>query len=137
MKKVSRGKNSYEVVRDQQSYIDSRLFAASVVLFISMILLAFRLWFLQVYKGEYYSQISQANRVREVEIPAQRGRIYDRDGTLVLGNKRMYDLVYIPQYVKDKALTLKMLSHLVHVPYEALEKRQRVIVFRLSLNLLL
>ena len=65
--------------------------------------------------------------MREVEIPAQRGRIYDRYGELVLGNKRMYDLVYIPQYVLNKEKTLKMLSYLVHVSYEALEKKNKVI----------
>ena len=63
--------------------------------------------------------------MREVEIPAQRGRIYDRYGELVLGNKRMYDLVYIPQYVLNKEKALKMLSYLVHVSYEALEKKTR------------
>ncbi len=125
MRDVIKNKKSYEVVRDQQSYIDSRLFAASVVLFFSIILLSFRLWFIQIYKGPYYLEISQANRVRRVEIVAPRGRIYDRDNRIILGNKRMYDLVYIPQYVKDKKSTLEILTNLVHMPYEVLERKTK------------
>src|ERR1700689_1423471 len=40
----------------------------------------FRLWYLQILTGEQYVQQANANRVRELPIPAPRGQILDREG---------------------------------------------------------
>ena len=40
----------------------------------------FRLWYLQVLSGEQYVQQANANRVRDLPIPAPRGEILDRNG---------------------------------------------------------
>ena len=40
----------------------------------------FRLWYLQVLSGEQYVQQANANRVRDLPIPAPRGEILDREG---------------------------------------------------------
>src|SRR5580704_9317978 len=40
----------------------------------------FRLWYLQVLTGEQYVQQANANRVRELPIPAPRGEILAREG---------------------------------------------------------
>lgn len=83
--------------------------------------LLFRLWYVQIYKGDYYRKISERNRVRRIEIPAPRGVFYDRNGDILLGNRPFFDLVYIPQYVKDKETTFKILSRLLHIPAERFE----------------
>ena len=100
------------------------LWAGLVVVLVSSIL-GFRLWYLQVYKGEFYQTISERNRVRRIEIPAPRGVFYDRYGEVMLGNRPFFDLVYIPQYVRDTETTLKVLSRLLHVPVDSLKKRLR------------
>ncbi len=40
----------------------------------------FRLWYLQVLTGEQYVQQANANRVRDLPVPAPRGQILDREG---------------------------------------------------------
>ena len=40
----------------------------------------FRLWYLQVLTGEQYVQQANANRLRDLPIPAPRGEILDREG---------------------------------------------------------
>ena len=40
----------------------------------------FRLWYLQILTGEQYVQQADANRVRDLPIPAPRGEILDRNG---------------------------------------------------------
>jgi penicillin-binding protein 2 len=47
-----------------------------------------RLWFLQVIDVEQYNLAAENNRVRTVIEQAPRGRIYDRNGTLLVGNRR-------------------------------------------------
>src|SRR5436190_4792369 len=46
-----------------------------------------RLWFVQVLNTSQYRRAVQNNSVRFVPIPAPRGRILDRDGNLLVGNR--------------------------------------------------
>jgi penicillin-binding protein 2 len=47
----------------------------------------FRLWYLQVLSGDQYLAQANANRVRVLPLPAPRGKIVDRRGKLLVGNK--------------------------------------------------
>ena len=96
-----------------QPIVDKRYLIGSLVITLITCGLLTRLWYVQIYKGEYYSKISQRNRIRRIEIPAPRGKIYDRHGELILGNRPYFDLVYIPQYIKDKETTFQILSNLL------------------------
>ena len=93
--------------KSENVLIESRFFSISWVIFLIVALLSLRLWYIQIYKGDYYASISKKNRLRRIEIPAPRGSIYDRHGKTVLTNRPFYDLVLIPQFVKDKDTTLK------------------------------
>ncbi len=42
--------------------------------------ISFRLWYLQVLSGEQYVRQADANRVRDLPIPAPRGQLLDREG---------------------------------------------------------
>ncbi len=48
----------------------------------------FRLWFLQVLSGDQYVSQANDNRVREVRVPAPRGDITDRNGTVLVTNRQ-------------------------------------------------
>ncbi len=47
----------------------------------------FRLWYLQVLSGDKYLAEANDNRVREVKVEAPRGRIVDRNGTVLVDNR--------------------------------------------------
>ena len=47
----------------------------------------FRLWYLQILSGEQYVQQADANRVRDLPIPAPRGEILDRDGQTIVASR--------------------------------------------------
>ena len=48
----------------------------------------FRLWYLQVLSGEKYLAQANDNQVRDIVLPAPRGRIVDRDGNRLVDNRR-------------------------------------------------
>ncbi len=48
----------------------------------------FRLWFLQVLSGDKYLAQASVNRVREIDVPAARGEILDRNGSILVNSKR-------------------------------------------------
>jgi penicillin-binding protein 2 len=47
----------------------------------------FRLWYLQVLSGDQYVRAASVNRVRDIDIPAPRGQILDRSGTVLVDSK--------------------------------------------------
>ena len=55
-----------------------------------------RLWQLQMVTGEQYRLLSDRNRLREVEVAAPRGVIYDRNGEILARNQPSFSVVVIP-----------------------------------------
>ena len=47
----------------------------------------FRLWYLQVLSGDHYLAQADNNRVREIKVPAPRGKIVDRNGHVLVDNR--------------------------------------------------
>jgi len=115
-----------KIFRRESILADNRFLWASIVLVSVTVVLIIRLWYIQVYRGDYYRRVSENNRIRRIEIPAPRGMIFDRHGQVLLANRPFFDLVYIPQYVKDKETTFRILSRLMHMPVNSFERRLRV-----------
>ncbi len=81
----------------------------SIVLALFAILF-FRLWFLQVLSGSQYVAQAQVNRVRDVAIPAQRGEILDRDGSVLVSSTRALTVQIVPTELPVK-MSLTNIRH--------------------------
>lgn len=86
------------------------------------LLLITRLVFLQILNGEYYLKLSQDNRLKIKRVNAPRGKIYDRNGQLLVTNLPGYKLVYMNGRKYDEKI-LKEISNLIDVPVETIEKK--------------
>ena len=64
----------------EQRLFGRRIIAATVVILLLVGALFARLFYLQVVKHEYYSDLSQGNRIRIEPLPPSRGLILDRNG---------------------------------------------------------
>lgn len=62
-------------------------------------LLIGRLWQMQVLQGKAYREKSESNFVQELRIPTVRGRIFDRRGRPLVGNRPSYDVLATPRFV--------------------------------------
>ena len=56
----------------------------------------FRLWYLQVLSGEQYVREANANRVRDLPIPAPRGQILDREGQTIVASRTTNAVQIVP-----------------------------------------
>ncbi|HEY0516796.1 MAG TPA: penicillin-binding protein 2 [Solirubrobacteraceae bacterium] len=56
----------------------------------------FRLWYLQVLSGEKYVQQADANRARDLPIPAPRGAILDREGKAIVASTTTNAVQIVP-----------------------------------------
>ncbi len=104
---------------------EGRFVLGSIAIFIGLAVLLIRIWYLQIYMGDYYLQISENNRIRRIEIPAPRGMIFDRDSKIILGNRPFFDLVLIPQYVRNEDKTLRVIANLLHLPFSELQAEMK------------
>jgi penicillin-binding protein 2 len=82
----------------------NRFFWAQLVVAGAFLLLAGRLWQLQVLSGELYFRKSADNFVKELELPATRGQIRDRHGKILADNRPSYDVMITPRFFTDESL---------------------------------
>ena len=80
----------------------SRLGACAVGILVIFCILVGRLWMLQVVEGEKYSVLAQQNTLKEREIPAPRGAIYDAHGHRIAEVHATFDLVISPSDVNER-----------------------------------
>src|SRR2546430_11626272 len=96
----------------EQRLFDQRALVCAAVMAVATVSLIVRLFVLQVSRHEYYSDLSQGNRVRNEPIPAARGLILDRNGEVIAGNQPAYQLEMVPEEVPDLEDTLARLVQL-------------------------
>ncbi len=93
---------------------------------IALLIVVFRLVFLQIFSGDELRRRSEEQRLKRVTIQAPRGMIFDRNGTLLIDNQAAFDLEITPQYLKEskrKDEILEKLSKLVDIPIEQIKKK--------------
>lgn len=77
----------------------ARLQALAVLLAAGGFALLGRIWVIQVVDGPRYAAMADGNHLKERELPAPRGSIYDADGQRIAEVRASYDLVVAPQDV--------------------------------------
>src|SRR5258708_18069440 len=115
---------------------ESRLFAvrsmvAGVVAGVLLLAVAGRLFYLQVWRHDYYSTLSQGNRIRTDPIPPSRGLILDRHGVVLADNLPAYQIELVREQGGDnKALdaTLSLLVEMGLVRGEEVANTRRTIL---------
>lgn len=77
----------------------ARLSAFAAIMLIAFIVFGARLWTLQIVRGEEYAELARHNHLKEREIPAPRGDIFDAHGNRIAEVRASFDLVVSPRDV--------------------------------------
>ena len=94
--------------------------AVVMALFSALIL---RLYSLQVLTHERYAEAAERNRIRIVPVEAARGRILDRNGEVLVGNRLSYVVSIRPDELDDREGVLGRLAELFAVPVSQIDER--------------
>jgi penicillin-binding protein 2 len=86
-----------------------------VVAAVLLLAVAGRLFYLQVIKYDYYSTLSQGNRIRNEPIPPSRGLILDRHGVVLAENQPAFNLELVREQVGDAKAVDATLAQLVRI----------------------
>jgi penicillin-binding protein 2 len=111
----------------EQRLFDQRSLICAVLMALATAGLITRLFVLQVSRHDYYSELSQGNRVRTEPIPAARGLILDRSGEVIAGNQPAYQLELVPEEVPDITATLARLVEIGLIRAEDVDELERTI----------
>lgn len=96
---------------------------AYIILFILLVLI-FRLLFLQIYQGEYYQKQADGNRMRNIPFMAARGVIYDRNKIPLVVNRPGFVVLLSPSAnKKEKIKMLEKLADILQMPVERIQEK--------------
>lgn len=89
------------------------------------IVLAGRLWYLQLMNSEVFAERAEQNRTRILPIPARRGTIFDRQGRILVTSQPSYNIVLSREDVKERDFPLMaaLLVKNLGIDKEWLDKR--------------
>ncbi len=86
-------------------------------------ILLFKLFYLQILKHDYFWKLAQQRTFVRLEIPAPRGRIYDRKGLLLAGNRPSFNLYLDPFYLKGREdQVLRLLAEILEEDFVRLKE---------------
>ena len=106
--------------RIKNYFAESRLFTvrsivAGIVAAVLLLAVAGRLYYLQVLKFDYYSNLSQGNSIRTEPIPPSRGLILDRHGVVLADNMPAFNIELVREQVGDGKAVDATLAQLVSI----------------------
>lgn len=109
--------------RDEPRELRNRVPYVILVLAISFSILLLRFWYLQIFKGKEFRELSENNRIRIVRVNPFRGMIYDRNGYILVENRPVFVLKVVPEDVKDWDGLMSLLLNLVEIDGEDVKAR--------------
>ncbi len=116
----------------EQRLFEQRAIIAGVIIVLLTTVLIGRLVVLQVFRHDYYTELSQGNRVRIEPLPAPRGLILDRHGTVLAENRPSFQLELVREQVADVDDTLKRLVEIGLIPPDELDDVRKLVRSRRS-----
>ena len=103
-------------LQDPAPPIAVRLGAIGVLIFLTFCLLVARLWQLQGIEGDNFRTLSENNRLRLKRTPPLRGVIYDRRMRVMVDNRPAFNVVLVPEDIRDVSTTLNALAGYLRDP---------------------
>jgi penicillin-binding protein 2 len=102
-----------------------KLHAAQYIVAFILIILITGLWRLQVLGADNFRALAEANRIRKVPILAPRGRLFDREGRLLVDNYPSVSCYLLREQVKDLDVDLPLIAQGLHIPVEQIQSTLR------------
>lgn len=102
-----------------------RIIAISIIITILTILLAGRLFTLQVMQNKYYTTLSTLNSIDLKPIEPRRGIIYDRNGIILAKNIPAFSLMVVPNKTQNLNQAITELNEIIPLGANDLEQFHR------------
>src|SRR6201984_1341269 len=101
-----------------------RLTMVQYGILVIFLILAYGLWRLQVMQSDFYAQLAEKNRIRNVPILAPRGKILDREGRTIVDNYPSFSALLLRDSSRDLNADADVIAQGLHL--DAHEVRERI-----------
>lgn len=88
-----------------------------------IVILIGRAGYLQIYEGDYYSELAEGNRIRIIPSMAPRGTFFDRNGELLVQNRPGFTVSLLPLTAPISEEVIQRLSGLIKVPVDEIKTK--------------
>ena len=102
--------------------IDRRIKILFLVFLIPLFLIVFKVFYIQVFEYKKLNVLSHDLWSRNLSIEADRGKILDRNGVVLVDNLTTTSLVLVPNQIKDKDDVTRKLSSILGVSYSDMKR---------------
>jgi penicillin-binding protein 2 len=109
------------LVDREEKLSPGKLAAAQYFIVGILIVLTLGLWNLQVLGADNYRVQAEQNRIRKVPVLAPRGRIFDREGRLLVDNYPSTTCYLLRDQVKDPSVDLPLIAEGLHLSIDQLQ----------------
>src|SRR5450759_4976079 len=82
--------------------LQRRVAILGLIMLAAFAVLFARLWFMQIVSGNDYRKKAEGNRIREISIEAPREKILDRNGQVLVKNRKTLTIAIVPAELKDQ-----------------------------------
>src|ERR1700685_2413928 len=79
------------------------------------------LWRLQVLNTDSFRVLAEANRIRKVPVLAPRGKIFDREGRLIVDTYPSVSCFLLREQMQNAAADLPVIANGLHIPLDQLQ----------------
>ena len=102
-------------IRKAEKLPVAKLTAVQYVIAAILVILAAGLWRLEVVGVDNFRALAEANRIRKVPVLAPRGRLFDREGRLLVDNYPSVSCFILREQVKDLEADMPLISAGLHM----------------------
>src|SRR6266702_2934824 len=102
-----------------------KLHATQYIVVLLLAVLATGMWRLQILGVNNYRLLAEANRVRKIPVMAPRGKIFDRDGHILVDNYPSVSCYLLREQVKDLQADIPLIARGLNLPVEQIQATLR------------
>src|SRR5277367_3635733 len=102
-----------------------KLHGVQYLIALVLVVLIAGLWRLEVVGADNFRALAEANRIRKVPVLAPRGRLFDREGRLLVDNYPSVTCYLLREQVKDFTPDIPLIAQGLHIPVDQIQATLR------------
>src|SRR5580700_9402088 len=102
-----------------------KLHATQYLVVLLLAVLASGMWRLQIVGADSYRVLAEANRIRKDPVRAPRGKIFDREGRILVDNYPSVSCYLLREQAKDVQADIPLIARGLNLPVEQIETTLR------------
>jgi penicillin-binding protein 2 len=113
--------DDFDSIARKEKLSTVKLHASQYVVALVLFVLGVGLWRLQIVGASNYRVLAEQNRIRKVPVLAPRGRIFDREGRIIVDNYPSVSCYLLREQQKNLDVDLPLIATGLHIPVDQIQ----------------